>query len=143
MTRTLTFLLLTGVLTWAAASLFAADAADTVAKREATLVGGVEVENPNAPAEDVAPGAAAAVSDEDVPRDFGEPEGFWTRLKNAFAYNPTPIKQDSQVQLEINALMVEGREFVRRGEYKQALNSFKEVIQRDPYNITARRYIKE
>ncbi|MCX7005555.1 MAG: hypothetical protein NTV22_20150, partial [bacterium] len=135
-------LLLTGVLTLVPALALADDAADSVAKREAALVGDVEVANPNAPNDQIgAPPATEANAD--VPKDFGEPEGFWSRLKSAFDYNPTPVRQESNTQLEINALMVEGREYVRRGDYKPALNSFKEVIQRDPYNITARRYIKE
>jgi len=142
MTFKMTLVLLTGVLTLAPALALTDDAADTMAKREAALVGDVEVANPNAPGAQVgAPPISEA--DADIPKDFGEPEGFWSRLRKAFAYNPTPVRQESNTQLEINALMVEGREYVRRGEYKQALNAFKEVIQRDPYNITARRYIKE
>jgi len=38
--------------------------------------------------------------------------------------------------------MIEGREYYRDGEYRKALNTFKDVVQRDPYNITARRYIR-
>jgi type II secretory pathway component GspD/PulD (secretin) len=138
----MTLLLPTIVLALMSASALAEDAADTVAKREAALVGDVEVVNPSEPRDQAGP-APATEAETDMPRDFGEPESFWSRLKNAFAYNPTPMRPENNTQLEINALMVEGREYVRRGEYKQALNSFKEVIQRDPYNITARRYIKE
>ena len=38
--------------------------------------------------------------------------------------------------------MIEGREYYRDGEYRKSLNTFKDVVQRDPYNITARRYIR-
>ena len=75
-------------------------------------------------------------------RDVGETEGFWTRIKKAFAYRPQPKKRDSKRDIEINVLMIEGREYFRDGNYHKSLQSFKEVVQRDPYNITARRYIK-
>jgi tetratricopeptide (TPR) repeat protein len=115
-------------------------AADDLARREADTVGPVEIENPST---DAASAPAVAKEDKSIPRDVGEPEGFWSRLKNAFAYNPTAPQTENKTEREINALMVEGRELYRRGEYKHALESFKEVIQLDPYHITARRYIKE
>ncbi|NLF39262.1 hypothetical protein GX586_07440 [bacterium] len=80
---------------------------------------------------------------EEIPRELGEPEGFWSQLKKAFAYSATPQREDSKTQIEVNVLMVEGRELFRQGEYKKALESFRNVVQRDPYNITARRFIKE
>ena len=75
-------------------------------------------------------------------RDVGDVDGFWTRIKKAFAYNTQPKKRDSKRDIEINVLMIEGREYYRDGEYRKALNTFKDVVQRDPYNITARRYIR-
>lgn len=77
-----------------------------------------------------------------IPTDMGEEEGFWTQLKNAFAYKVQPVKEESTEAMERNAMMVQGRELYRKGEYTDALETFKDVIQRDPYNITARRYIK-
>ncbi len=79
---------------------------------------------------------------EKIPRDIGEEEGFWTRIKKAFAYNPVPQKDSSGRELKINVLMINGRQFYRDGEYQKALETFKNVIQLDPYNVTARRYIK-
>ncbi|MCX7847959.1 MAG: hypothetical protein N2595_08030 [bacterium] len=112
-----------------------------VEAREAALVGDTE-----APTSEVAtaatPGAEAEALPE-IPREVGEPEGFWTRIKRAFAYRPKTQAEENKQQVEVNVLMVEGREYFRKGEYRDALNTFKEVIQRDPYNITARRYIKE
>ena len=76
------------------------------------------------------------------PKDVGEKEGFWTQIKKAFAYNPMPKKRSTKNDVEINVLMIEGREYYRDGEYRKSLSTFKEVVQRDPYNITARRYIR-
>jgi len=75
-------------------------------------------------------------------KDVGEKDGFWGRIKTAFAYNTQPKKRSSKRDVEINVLMIEGREYYRDGEYRKSLNTFKEVVQRDPYNITARRYIR-
>ena len=75
-------------------------------------------------------------------KDVGEVDGFWARIKTAFAYNTQPKKRSSKRDVEINVLMIEGREYYRDGEYRKSLNTFKEVVQRDPYNITARRYIR-
>jgi len=114
---------------------------DMLAKEKA-IVSGVEVTDPDASAEQ--PKTEAKVpEDTSMPADVGDPEGFWTRIKKAFAYSATPQKDDNKTQLEVNVLMVEGRELFRKGEYRKALDTFKEVLQRDPYNITARRYIKE
>ena len=79
---------------------------------------------------------------EAIPHEIGDEESFWTRIKKAFAYNPVPQKDHSGRDLKINILMINGRQFYRDGEYQKALGTFKEVIQLDPYNITARRYIK-
>ncbi len=79
---------------------------------------------------------------ESNPKDVGDVEGFWTRVKKAFAYNTQIQKRSSKGDMEINVLMIEGREYYREGEYRKSLNTFKEVVQRDPYNITARRYIR-
>jgi len=79
---------------------------------------------------------------ESIPREIGDQEGFWTRFKKAFAYNPVPQKESSGRELKINILMINGRQFYRDGEYQKALGTFKDIIQLDPYNITARRYIK-
>ncbi|RLD11352.1 MAG: hypothetical protein DRI44_03775 [Chlamydiae bacterium] len=75
-------------------------------------------------------------------KEIGEQDGFWTRIKKAFAYSTQPKKRSSKRDAEINVLMIEGREYYRNGEYRKSLNTFKEVVQRDPYNITARRYIR-
>ena len=85
--------------------------------------------------------------DEDIdpnmkPKDVGDKEGFWTRIKKAFAYSTQPKKRNTKSDIEINVLMIEGREYYRDGEYRKSLATFKEVVQRDPYNITARRYIR-
>jgi len=80
---------------------------------------------------------------EPIPIEIGEEEGFWTRVQKAFAYKVQPQKEDNKRAIEINVLMIEGRQRYRSGEYRQALETFKDVIQRDPYNITARRYIRE
>jgi len=117
------------------------DATGAVEAREAALVGGAEVANPEG-----APSAPAPAVQEplpEIPREVGEPEGFWTRIRQAFAYKPKTQAEENKQQVEVNVLMVEGREYFRKGEYRDALNTFKEVVQRDPYNITARRYIKE
>ena len=79
---------------------------------------------------------------EAIPHEIGDQEGFWTRIKKAFAYNPVPQKEASGRELKINILMINGRQYYRDGEYQKALETFKDVIQLDPYNITARRYIK-
>lgn len=129
------------MLALSAAGYAAGNAAATMEAREAALVGGAEVANPEGtPA---APAAAVQEPLPEIPREIGEPEGFWTRIKKAFAYKPKTQAEDNKQQVEVNVLMVEGREYFRKGEYRDALNTFKEVVQRDPYNITARRYIKE
>jgi len=79
----------------------------------------------------------------EIPLDIGEEAGFWTQLKKAFAYKPKAQREDNKRQVEISVLMIEGRELFRNGEYKDSLETFKEVIQRDPYNISARRYIRD
>jgi len=79
---------------------------------------------------------------EEIPREVGYEEGFWTRIKKAFSYNPAPQKDSNDRELKISVLMINGRQFYRDGEYQKALDTFKNVIQLDPYNITARRYIK-
>jgi len=80
---------------------------------------------------------------EAIPPEIGEEEGFFTRLKKAFSYNAAPQKDPNERDLQINVLMINGRQLYREGEYQKALDTFKQVIQLDPYNITARRYIKE
>ncbi len=125
------------------AQVYAADdAAPSVEAREAALIGGVEVTSPEA----AAPGALAPAAPEplpEVPREIGEQEGFFARIRKAFAYRPKTQQEENKQQVEVNVLMVEAREYFRKGEYRDALNTFKDVVQRDPYNITARRYIKE
>jgi len=79
---------------------------------------------------------------EAIPHEIGDQESVWTRFKKAFAYNPTPQKDPNGRDLKINVLMINGRQLYRDGEYQKALETFKDVIQLDPYNITARRYIK-
>lgn len=136
----ITAILLAGILT--------AHAEPSVYAREQDLITGVtpaqeEQERPNffrrlfqrserPPREELPP----------IPREIGEKEGFWTQVRNAFDYNVQPVTENTNELMERNAMMVEGRELYRRGEYAAALETFKEVIQRDPYNITARRYIR-
>ena len=141
----------TGSMCLVAAMMMALQAAGAISQpndmldREQAMMGGTEVANPDASATDTVEKAASAASaaEQGMPADVGDAEGLWTRVKKAFAFHVQPQKENNKTQLEVNVLMVEGRELFRKGEYRKALDTFKEVVQRDPYNITARRYIKE
>lgn len=77
----------------------------------------------------------------EIPKEVGEEDGFWTKLKNAFATKEEKPDLDNKTEQEIQVLMFEGRTYYRKGEYQKALNTFAEVTKRDPYNPLARRYM--
>ncbi|MBP5627844.1 hypothetical protein J6X96_06755 [bacterium] len=77
----------------------------------------------------------------EIPKEVGEEDGFWTKLKNAFATKEEKPDLDNKTEQEIQVLMFEGRTYYRKGEYRNALNSFAEVTKRDPFNPLARRYM--
>lgn len=77
----------------------------------------------------------------EIPKEVGEEDGFWTKIKNAFATKEEKPDLDNKTEQEIQVLMFEGRTYYRKGEYQKALNTFAEVTKRDPYNPLARRYM--
>ena len=77
----------------------------------------------------------------EIPKEVGEEDSFWTKLKNAFAEKEEKPDLDNKTEQEIQVLMFEGRTYYRKGEYQKALNTFAEVTKRDPYNPLARRYM--
>ena len=77
----------------------------------------------------------------EIPKEVGEEDGFWTKLKKAFATKEEKPDLDNKTEQEIQVLMFEGRTYYRKGEYQKALNTFAEVTKRDPYNPLARRYM--
>ena len=77
----------------------------------------------------------------EIPKEVGEEDGFWTRIKKAFATKEEKPDLDNKTEQEIQVLMFEGRTYYRKGEYQKALNTFAEVTKRDPYNPLARRYM--
>ena len=134
------------------APLFAVEveAEGTLLNQERALVGDVEVnvETPKVKKSflnKIGIGGEKEFKEElpEIPLDVAEELGFWKQLKKAFAYKTQPQREDNKRETEVGVLMIEGREHYRSGNYKQALESFKEVMQRDPYNITARRYIRD
>jgi len=77
----------------------------------------------------------------EIPKEVGEEDGFWTKIKKAFATKEEKPDLDNKTEQEIQVLMFEGRTYYRKGEYQKALNTFAEVTKRDPYNPLARRYM--
>ena len=83
----------------------------------------------------------AQAETEEIPKEIGEEDGFWTKLKKAFATKEEKPDLSNKIEQEIQVLMFEGRTYFRKGEYQKALNTFAEVTKRDPYNPLARRYM--
>ena len=128
---------------------FAEDGTDNLLAKEQNLVNGVESQTESVTKDSSFWGNMKTMYKgnepkklEAIPKEVGQQEGFWTRFKKSFAYSPIPKKDNSGRDLKINILMINGRQFYRDGEYQRALQTFKDVIQLDPYNVTARRYIK-
>jgi len=44
-------------------------------------------------------------------KEIGETDGFWTRIKKAFAYSTQPKRRSSKRDIEINVLMIEAESF--------------------------------
>jgi type II secretory pathway component GspD/PulD (secretin) len=151
--RIFSLLLACGALLGARAALAIDETTDDVLSREQQLVSDVEVTLEDEPEEE--PGIVDKLigSDDDedepeeeleeIPVEIGDKEGFWDRVLGAFEKAAPQTEPENRMQVEANVLMVEGRELFRRGNYREALETFKDLLQRDPYNITARRYVKE